>query len=329
MNELKPVFCLGDICADLILPFGAAKRAARGEAIAVSQTDVEFRHGGSVANTAAGLRSLGISVMFCGSCGDDAYGYALKNELNRIGCDVSCMRMDSNVPTLLIAIIVDEDGERTAFATHRVHASQHQVTSQQIPEDLCRRIGWLHTGGLLLREEPAASVQLEVMRSCHAAGIPISFDISARMEARGDLTYLQNLKLAAAYSDYILGSVTDELPLLAGDCSEQSIRMLCRGGKVVVARNGDKGAVIYTEGAAFPCPAYSVPVVDTIGAGDAYNAGFIYSLLAGKSFPDANKAANATAAYCVMHKGGRACPSKEALEAFLSEHEAYKTFLCE
>ncbi len=322
MNERKPVFCLGDICADLILPFGAAKRASRGEAVAVTQTDVEFRHGGSVANTAAGLRAFGVPVMFCGACGDDAYGHALKNELNRIGCDVSCMRMDRSVPTLLIAIIVDEDGERTAFATHRTHASQHQVIPEQIPDNLCSRIGWLHTGGLLLREEPAASVQLDVMRRCHAAGIPISFDVSARMEARDDSTYLRNLKLAAAYSDYILGSVIDELPLLAGNCSERSIREVCRGGKVIVARNGNKGAVIYTEDTAFPCPAYSVPVVDTIGAGDAYNAGFIASLLAGKSFSEINEAANAAAAYCVMHKGGRACPSKQALEMFLATHKS-------
>ena len=51
--EQKPVFCLGDICADLILPFAAAKQAARGEAVPLSATDVEFRHGGSVANTPA------------------------------------------------------------------------------------------------------------------------------------------------------------------------------------------------------------------------------------------------------------------------------------
>ena len=318
--EQKPVFCLGDICADLILPFGAAKQAARGEAVPLSATDVEFRHGGSVANTAAGLARLGVPVVFCGTCGDDAYGHALKNELARLGCDVSPMCMDATVPTLLIAIVVDENGERTAFATHRTHASQHQILPSQIPDRLCERIGWLHCGGVLLREEPAASVQLEVMRRCHEANIPVSLDIMARMESRGDPVYLQNLKAAAACSDFILGSIEDEIPLLSGGSDDDSIRSLCRGGKVIVARNGSRGATVYTASESFPCPAFMVPVVDTIGAGDAYNAGFVASLLGGLSLSEANRTANAVAACCVMHTGGRACPTQAELATFLSEH---------
>ncbi len=316
---MKPVFCLGDICADLVLPLGMVRRSKRGEPVTREETDVVFRHGGSVANTAAGLRSLGIPVQFCGTVGDDAYGYALKEELLRVGADVSCMAIDPSVPTLLIAIIVDESGERTAFATHRTHASQHQVSLRQIPQNLCETIGWLHCSGLLLREEPATTTQLTVMRRCHEAGIPVSLDINARIESRGDEAFYANLLQAVAYSDVLFGSIEEELPLLAGDVSEQAIRALTQGGRTVVARAGASGATVYTDSVTYKCPAFPVPVVDTIGAGDAYNAGFLSALLLGKTLEEANRSGNATAAFCVMHAGGRSCPNREELERFLSD----------
>jgi len=315
---MKPVFCLGDICADLVLPLGMVRRSKRGEFITREETDVVFRHGGSVANTAAGLRALGIPVQFCGTVGDDAYGYALKEELLRIGTDVSCMAIDPSVPTLLIAIVVDEFGERTAFATHRTHASQHQVQLSQIPQNLCETIGWLHCSGLLLREEPAAMTQLTVMRRCHEAGIPVSLDINARIESRGDEAFYANLMQAVSYSDVLFGSIEEELPLIAGAASEQAIRALTQGGRTIVARAGASGATVYTDSATYQCPAFSVPVVDTIGAGDVYNAGFLSALFLGKSLAQANRYGNAAAAFCVMQAGGRACPSLSELEHYLS-----------
>ncbi len=313
-KRMKPIFCLGDICSDLILPYGAALRLKRGERVSQDETDACFRDGGSVANTAAGLGTLGVPVLFCGACGDDAYGHELLKNLDLLGVDTSCSRYDPDVPTLLIALILDETGERTAIATHRTHASQHQILPSQLPDDLETRIGWLHCGGMMLREEPAAGTQLAAMRRCHAAGIPVSLDISARIESQNDPVFAANLKEAASYSSVILGSLHEELPLLSGSEDPDAIRTLTRGGRIVVARDGANGAVVYTETETLPCPAFSVPVVDTVGAGDTYNAGFLAALQRGKPLAEANRIANAAAAYCVMHAGGRACPAWDEIE---------------
>ena len=319
---MKPVFCLGDICMDLVLPLGAVKRAEHGEPIARAETDAVFRHGGSVANTAAGLLRLGIPVQFCGTVGRDAYGDALKSELASLGADVSTLRSDPESPTLLIAIVVDENGERTALATHRTCASQHQLVPEQIPADLEHQISWLHTSGVMLREEPAASIVLDAMRRCRAAGVPVSLDIMARIESLKDPVFMQKLTKAAAMSTVLLGSVRDEIPLLANGTSPESIRALTAGGRIVAARDGANGSTVYTETETLHCPAFPVPVVDTIGAGDAYNAGFIAAMLRGESLAAANRAGCAMGSYCVTQKGGRIAPTAKDIIPSLSAADA-------
>lgn len=315
---MKPILCLGDICADLILPLGAVRRARRGEPIPVRETDAVFRHGGSVANTAVGLAGRGLPVLFCGTCGDDAYGHALAQELQQRHVDTACLRFDRSVPTLLIAITVDEDGDRVAFATHRTGASQHRILPEQLPSDLVGTVGWLHCSGMMLREEPAASTQLAAMRQCHNAGIPVSLDINARIESRKNPFFCRNLKEAAEYCTVLLGSLDTELPLLAGNAEPASLHKLASDSRIVIARSGEHGATVFTEDKAFYCPAFDVPVSDTIGAGDAYNAGFIASVLQGQSLPEANRTANAVAAFCVMHAGGRSVPTQAELDAILN-----------
>ena len=317
---MKSVFCLGDICMDLVLPYGSVLRSRRGEPISRAQTDVVFRHGGSAANTAAALLKLGVPVSFCGTVGADLHGAALKSELAALGADVSALRCDPNVPQLLIAIVVDETGERTAFATQRTNASQHRILPEQVPDDLCDRIVLLHTTGVLLREEPAASVVLQTMRRCRDAGIPIALDVMARIESRSDPVFLENLRTAASYATILFGSVRDELPLLTDDDSEDALLTLAKGDRIVCARDGSRGAVVYTERGVYRCPAFSVPVADTIGAGDAYNAGFLSAYLRGASLADANREANAVAAICVTHTGGRATPTQKELQTFLQSH---------
>ena len=316
---MKPVFVLGDICMDLVLPYGAAKRLKRGEPVTHAETDVVLRHGGSAANTAAALCRLGVPVVFCGTVGADAYGEAMKAELCRLGADVRPLRSDASVPTLLIAIVVDETGERTALATHRTGASQHQILSEQLPADFPDSIGWLHTSGVLLREEPAASTVLDAMRRCHDAGIPVSLDIMARVESHSDPVFMAHLMTAASYCTVLLGSVRDELPLLSGSSDPQALAALTKGGRIVAARDGANGASVYTERGVSFCPAFSVPVADTIGAGDAYNAGFLYAWTRGASAADANRTANGVAACCVMHTGGRCTPTAAELDRFLKD----------
>ncbi len=317
---MKPVLCLGDICADLIIPYADALKAKAGDPASYVSADVRPAEGGSAANTACAIARLGVPVLFCGTCGNDAYGQMLKSGLNREGVDTSLLRMDALRPTQLVLLVLNEQGDRTAFACPAHLGSQHAILPSQIPDDITERISWLHVNGMMLREEPAASTQLDLMRRCRTAGVPVSFDINVRVEALKSPAFFENLHRAKDNADYVLGSSIDEIPMLTGEHdAEVAAWKLSKCGAAVIARSGAQGAVLYRGETRLHSPAFPVCVADTVGAGDTFDGAFIASILTGMSVTDALTEANAAAAICVSKPSGRGSPTRAELDAFLSE----------
>jgi fructokinase/2-dehydro-3-deoxygluconokinase len=315
---MKPVLCLGDICADLIIPYAAALKAKSDPASCVN-ADVRPAEGGSVANTACAIARLEIPVLFAGTCGLDAYGQMLKRGLEREGVDTSLLRMEPDKPTQLVLLVLNEQGDRTAFACPAHLGSQHSILPDQIPADIVERISWLHVTGMMLREDPAASTQLDLMRRCRESGVPVSFDINVRVEALQNELFAKNLGLAKELADYILGSSFDEIPLLAGERdAELAAQKLAAHGAAVISRSGDQGADLFRNGTRIHAPAFPVTVADTVGAGDAFDGAFIAAKLSGLSDADAMQEANAAAAICVSKPSGRGSPARAELDAFLA-----------
>ncbi len=316
---MKPVLCLGDICADLIIPYAAALKAKSDPASCVN-ADVRPAEGGSVANTACAIARLEIPVLFAGTCGLDAYGQMLKRGLEREGVDTSLLRMESDKPTQLVLLVLNEQGDRTAFACPAHLGSQHSILPDQIPADIVERISWLHVTGMMLREDPAASTQLDLMRRCREVGVPVSFDINVRVEALQNELFAKNLGLAKELADYIFGSSFDEIPLLAGERdAELAAQKLTAHGAAVISRSGDQGADLFRDGTRIHAPAFPVTVADTVGAGDAFDGAFIAAKLSGLSDADAMQEANAAAAICVSKPSGRGSPARAELDSFLAE----------
>ncbi|MDO4543725.1 MAG: carbohydrate kinase family protein [Clostridia bacterium] len=316
---MKPIFCFGDICPDIIIPYGAARYPSPDKALNPADLEVTAMCGGSVANTAVGIARQGFSVYFCGTAGCDGFGRMLKADLEREGVDTRYMELSASTSTVLVLIVLDENGERTTFAYPKAKASQHQITAAQIPKEIEKHISWFHSTGMTLRENPAAELQLELMKRCFSAGIPTSFDVNTRVEALGDPLFFENLKKALPYCNYLLGSADGELAAISGiDDPDRAARQLSSCGRVVVARHGEKGATAYKDGEVFTAPSFKVEVLDTVGAGDAYNAGFICAILSGLSIEDANRWAVATGAYSVTRRGGHGAPTRAQLQEFLN-----------
>ena len=314
---MLPVLCFGDICADLLIPYGKVL-AARRKAIDPDQLTVRFSHGGSVANTAVTLARLGTPALFLGTAGMDAFGRALKKQLEQEGVDASLLTLKKRAMTTIVLLVLDEQGERVPFAYPRVKASQHDITSDQIPDTILSRISWMHSSGMTLREDPAASNQLDLMHRCHEAGIPVALDVNARPESIADATFAKNMEAALGCCDLLFGSAEDELCPLAGERdADRAAKRLLEKVPMVVARRGEKGATVFTRNGVFSCPAFAVPIRDRVGAGDVYDGAFLSALLHGSSPEEANRRACAAGAWCVSHFGGRSGPTVEELSSFL------------
>ena len=315
---MLPVLCFGDICADLLIPYGQALAAAH-TAVDPDGLTVRFSHGGSVANTAVTLARLGAPVLFLGTAGQDAFGRALKDGLTQEGVDASLLTLKEASMTTMVLLVLDEQGERVPFAFPRVKASQHDVTADQIPNDILSRISWMHSSGMTLREDPAAANQLALMRRCQEAGIPVALDVNARLESIEDQTFADNIQAALSCCDLLFGSAEDELcPLVNETDPDRAARKLLEIVPMVVARRGEQGATVYTRNAVFSSPAFSVPVRDRVGAGDVYDGAFLAALLGGCTPEEANRRACAAGAWCVSHFGGRSGPTAAEQRSVLS-----------
>lgn len=318
---MLPVLCYGDICADLLIPYGLAL-SAQNRTVDPESLTVRFSHGGSVANTAVTLARLGAPAMFLGTAGQDYYGRTLKAGLACEGVDASLLSLKESSATTMVLLVLDEQGERVPFAYPRVGASQHDITSDQIPDDILSRISWMHSSGMTLREDPAAGNQLALMRRCHEAGISVALDVNVRLESIQDTTFAKNIRAALSCCDLLFGSAEDELCHLARETDpELATRKLLEIVPTVVARRGEKGATVYTRDRVFSSPAFSVPIRDRVGAGDVYDGAFLASLLFGYSLQEANRRACAAGAWCVSHFGGRSGPTEKELQSILQPND--------
>ena len=323
----KPILSIGDACPDIILPYSdtlaVMAALARGETINAEQKSARIAAGGSVANTAHGIAVLGGKSWFAGKVGNDYFGRFLKDAFDRAGVDTRFLILDEKVPTSMVIAVMGQDKNRVTYAVPRTQASQHQLAPSDLPENLLDQIGWLHTSGILLRENPAADTILDLMEQCAQKSIPVSLDLNIRIEAIGDATSFERINRAIEYSNILFGSGKDELSLVTGGLSPQAAATALVGSnRVVVCRSGSSGTNVYElESHVSHCSAFDVPVVDTLGAGDAYNAGFITAAAQGLGLEIANLYGNAVAGYKLMHAGARNFPNQRQLEQFFRDHD--------
>lgn len=326
LRTAKPILSIGDVCPDIILPYGESRRMmafhAHGESNHCAQKTADIFAGGSVANTAHGIAVLGGTSWFSGKAGNDYFGKFLLEEFEKAGVDTRYMILDEAIPTSMVIVVVDENQNRINYAIPRHGASQHLLMKNDLPDTLLDEIGWLHTSGILLRENPAAETILELMEGCHHRGIPVSLDLNFRIEAVGDSDYVNCIRRGIASSHVLFGSGEEELmPLTGAATIEDAARALVTEDRLVVCRGGSRGADLYLpDGKTSHCAAFTVPVVDTLGAGDAYNAGFIAAVVEGRSLEEANLWGNAVAGFKVMHSGARNFPSRRQLDEFILAH---------
>ena len=159
------------------------------------------------------------------------------------------------------------------------------------------------------------TAQLKAMELAQEAGLTVSLDLNLRLESWGlDNSLRKVFDHAIDLSQVVFGSGIEEIIPFTGKSTIQAgAEMLSAGKRVVIARQGDEGALVVSPDDLFFNPAYEVEVVDTLGAGDAFNGGFIAARLADKELREAARWGNAAAALKIGKRGARALPSRENL----------------
>jgi fructokinase/2-dehydro-3-deoxygluconokinase len=304
------VVVLGDANVDLEI------RLPGPDALAThSNPDPSMFGGGSAANTAAALGKLGVDCRFVGAVGADRYGRFSVDSLRQCGVDVSGVVEVPGEPTVLVVVAVPPDGDRLIYVWPPTGGAHRQLSPDMTLGEV-EGAEWLHVTGLCLRVSPARESLLVAMEHAKGLGIPVSFDLNLRLENWGwDDNFRATVTAAIRHSDVVMGSASDELiPFTGKDTPQDAAQAVAGEAKLVIARMGADGALAHQSGTTTRSAGFVAEVVDTVGAGDAFNAGFIAARVAGKPLDESLAWGNGVAAIAITRHGARSTPTLAELQ---------------
>ena len=271
---------------------------------------------GAEANVAVGLARLGHPVAYLGRIGGDGFGTAIVRRLRGEGVDVTHLAIDPDART---GVMIRE--RRTVGAAEVLYHRAASAGSKLTPADIDRAVDagvfedarWLHLTGITpALSETACAATIRARDVAREAGMQVSLDINLRRRLWADEVASRTLRDVTAGVDVVLGS-PDELAVLAdtdpdADPAELAAAVVTLGPATVVAKLGSDGAIGLEAGATpVLVPAITVPVVvDPVGAGDAFCAGFIAGRLDGVDLETALRMGNACGALAVAAIGDQA-----------------------
>ncbi|WP_414475200.1 carbohydrate kinase family protein [Microvirga sp. M2] len=287
-SERNKVVCLGRIYCDIIftglheMPVLGQERFAQ---------DVTITGGGGAYITAAHLASLGRPAALLTRLGTDPLSRGLDAELATSGIDLSFVERSGDAgPQPTVALV--KDGER-AFVSRRAGRSRPSTLEQALA---ARDVAHLHIAEFAtLKDNP------DVIALARRLGLTISLDPSWDDHLiRQDAGFFE----LCAGIDIFLPNVEEGRALTGESSAEAIMHSLRERFPLVVLKRGEYGAMASSQAGSVSAEAIPVDVVDTTGAGDAFNAGFLHSWLETRDIEKSLAAGIESGALSVQSAGG-------------------------
>lgn len=258
---------------------------------------------GAESNVAIGLARLGRRVGWFGQLGADPLGQYILKQIRGEGVDVSRARLVEGAPTGLI--IREVVSGKSSVYYYRRHSAASLMRPDRLDEAYIAGAKLLHVTGIT----PAISADCrdtvkEAVRIARKHGVRVCFDPNLRLKLWSAAEARAVLLELAEQADYFLPGL-DELSLLyETDDWEQLVRRLGELPAVSVVKGGDDRTFVVERGAVSTVPYFKAErVVDTVGAGDGFCAGFIAGLLNGYSHTEAARLGNLIGSMVVQAHG--------------------------
>lgn len=258
------ILCCGEALIDML-----PRKTDAGEPAFVPHS------GGAVFNTAIALGRLGVPVSFFTGLSTDFFGDRLRDELEASGVGLAHVRL-SDRPTTL-AFVKLADGQ-ASYAFFDENSAGRMLTEADLPV-LDDGVSALHFSCISLIPEPCGSTYEALMRREHARRVTMLDPNLRPAFVKDRQKHLERMYRMIGMADIVKLSDEDIAWFgEAGSHDEIAARWLGMGPKLVVLTAGARGATGYTRAARVAVPAGSAHVVDTVGAGDTFNAGILAAL---------------------------------------------------
>jgi len=258
--------------------------------------------GGSGLNVSTVLTHLGKKVKLVTMLGNDMLGDFLIEHCLSTGIDVTSIIRSNEVDTPLSIGIVKKDGERSFIVSKS--SSTFHLCSDDIDKSVFKGAKILDIASIFIMPRLDCGGLIEIFREAKHEGLLICADMmKSRIGER-----LDAISSAFPYVDYFFANY-DEASFITelSDKPDIADKLIASGVKHVIIKDGKRGCYIKSSDRQAECPAFiNKDLVDTIGAGDNFTAGFITGILDGLSFVECAYFANATASISVGATGATA-----------------------
>ena len=285
------ILVAGEINPDLVLT---------GDVVpAFNQTDklldsANLTIGSSSAIFACGAARLGLKVGFIGICGDDLFGRFMLEEMARREVDITPVIVDTTVQTGL-SVILSTQSDR-AILTHV--GSMNLLRSDQVTDDLLARTRHLHVASYFLQTALQPGLP-DLFRRARSLGLTVSLDPNWDPFSRWH-GFDQLLPLV----DVFLPNQNEAMALTGAKTVDLALVCLARECPEIAVKLGERGAIATRNKEIISAPALKVKVVDTTGAGDSFDSGFLFGFLNGWSLERALKLGAACGSLSTRAAGG-------------------------
>lgn len=235
--------------------------------------------GGAESNTALYLASLGHSTGWVSRVGDDPFGRRMTSELQRFGVDTSAVSTDQNAPTAVY--FKDPTPQGTTVHYYRRGSAASRMDAADIDRASFNGVRVVHLSGITpgLSDSCASMVDYAI-RTARNHGTLVSFDVNYRPGVWDVETASPVLADLSRRADVVFVG-RDEAETLWGTATSDDIANYLNLSGSLIVKDGDVGATEFTDGVRTFAPAVPVSVVEPVGAGDAFAAGYLSRLVAG------------------------------------------------
>jgi sugar/nucleoside kinase (ribokinase family) len=299
----------GEINLDLIL-YGLPEQMATERELLASGFAITL--GSSSAILAHNLAALGSRVGFVTKVGDDPFGALAMERLRERGVDMAGVAHGAKSGVTLIL----PHGPRRHILTYPGTISE--LRFEDLDLDYLASARHFHMSSLFLQRELLPHVP-ELFRRMKSAGLTTSLDTNDDPDDRWDSV----LEEILPHVDILLPNEREAMKISRADDVETALSRLAQKVGTVVVKIGASGAAAIRDSRRFTTPAVPVTVVDLVGAGDSFDAGFLHQFLRGADLTTCLTYGNMCGAFSTTDCGGtEAFRDAARLQEFLRRHDA-------
>jgi sugar/nucleoside kinase (ribokinase family) len=251
--------------------------------------------GSSSAIVAHNLAALGSRVGFQSRIGDDSLGQIALDRLQQSGVDVSCVRSLPGTTTTGLTVILHHGAWRNILTYAGTIA---ETCWEDLDLDALADSRHFHLSSYYLQRGLRPKVG-ELFRFLKSKGLTVSLDTNDDPEDRwGDLHEVLR------YVDVFLPNQREACKVAGTEDLEAAIRNLSELVPLLVVKLGPQGAVAQRGGERFASPSQKIVAVDTVGAGDSFDAGFLHQYVRGADLATCLASGNLAGALSTTRPGG-------------------------